>query len=485
MPEQRTYKIHHTEGEAYFGPKRPETEQPLELTTQQLSAIIKDLPLPLKVDNPQIVAWGAHSAAIRVASEDGTNYIAVIRYTEQSNSFEPEIQSKLLSDEIQSVFEGSAVPRWHIFSADAQGHPLTIRVSKEVQGATLDDIGTLHMLGNPKALQGYIKLCTEISDLLKHDRTFDISGHGGIKKFLPFLSKNILLDLGSDLSAVDIEILGEHDFSEGMSLKDKGKIFLMSSSVVLSGLVAKGVNYLLENTRYNTTEKQRDNSPEFIDPVKSLEEIINKVESLGIGYRVVGGFAFAGYLQKSGIEYQLSAARRDGTNRDVDLFLFSPRTEAISQLENEINQLAQADRSQLPISIQCLQEERAFTSRTITHINDSGAISLRYDAMETNIHSDDFAEVEVQYEGVNIKTLPLGTLVGLTLTRQGAIPFDDLMKITQCFETYKELRVPSEFLDFAKRIRSEHKKRYTKWQVKEWVNLLTGNGYDRLRQKSS
>lgn len=476
MNEVRKYSIQHPNSrETFFGPYVTEDATlPKKISETEAKQLLEELKLPLANEEKKIIAYGEHSIAFRFLGPGNKIYIGVARYPGKETNLDHELRTIKISDEMVASLEGHANNSWHVIAQDKDSRPILLKISPEIQGSTLESIGVLHLLGNPEALKNYVKLCKKLMQLITKEKSFDITGFEGFRKFLPFVSRNIVLNLGSsEVTAIDVEVLEEHEKNKFSNIKGATKLLLYFSNISFSALVATGVNSILDSTHYRSDEKKFDNSKETIDTTESLKKIISLMNESGLEYRIVGGFAYAAYLQQAGVEYELSANRFDGTKRDVDIFILSEKDDAYEALKEKI--ALEGVNLNLEVSIQRLDSHEPHHIRTGTHIREDGSIFLQFDTLTQNLPSSAFENTTVTYNGVSFPTLPLASLVGQTISRQGSIPLQDLAKIGLCYEAYPKLQVPSEYLDMAKRVREEKPNEYRHWMIKQWIELLTGN----------
>ncbi len=478
------YVISHPDGETHFYPgskeEKADKSTKIPLTEDDLLEKIKTFPLPLHPKSVEIVGFGGYSVALRFTFENGSSLVGVLRYQDT------ELPDNPSNEEMHADFADFTLGEESIICADPDGNRLTLKLVPEVKGATLKDISLLHLLSNKELLRQFADFAVQTVDLFKRKQILpDLVGHSqkGLSYF-PFFTSNIMAEFGTNtLYLVDTDLLPNNIFAEVSKMR---KIILLCRvfSVHVSGMLANMFASFLEKEAGNTLQ-MLEHHQEFTQGVKDVVEVL---ESHNVDYRVLGSVAIASYLDTAGCNYLLSAERKDGSRRDIDILVLNKSPEEIRGLEQLFAQKQQNNNhypevsfssSELPTSDSPTVLQRLLPRLTSKFVRKSDTQELvrKHGDLEMILPESDLNPQEITYQGVTFKTVNPNVLLGFAITRNGIFKFKDMEKFELFFE-HVAAEIPRRYLDFARQIRSHYRKEYRNFLIRQWLSIATRGIFD-------
>lgn len=480
---QNRYLINHPDGAStIFAPDSQnddarENNQQI-ISGEKLLEVIKKFPLPFRPQAMEIIGYGGYSVAMRITIQNGNSFVGVLRYQDT------ELPDNPTNDLIRSSFEDYSLEEWSIVLGDNEGKKLSLKFVPEIEGATLKDISVLHLLGNKKLLAQFADFCSQAFSLFKSKGVLpDLVGHNqkGLS-FFPFLTNNLMFEFGTnELKLVDTDLMPNNIFNEVSKIR-QFILLLRASSVYFSGLLAQLFVTLLE--KGSDLNNLVENDPNFVN---GISDVISTLDQHNVDYRVLGSVAIAGYLEEEGVPYPLSARRKGGSRRDIDVLVLNKTLEEIKELEKIFASKQENDDSYPEVSfsspvLSTHNPDTVFhrllpriTSKFSTR--DTGELVQRHGSLKMEIPESDLERKKVTYQGVTFDSIDPNALLGLVITRNGVIKFKDLEKF-ELFFKHVDAKIPHRYLDFARSIRSTHRKEFKNFMGRQWLSLITRGIFD-------
>lgn len=498
---QTVYHIAHADGrESYIGvnaskdlPGRKITDA----TGEQILDVVKQLKLPLAACPTSIIGWGGCSVAVRMKSKTDESTVAVFSTLPHSED-KPDLNraTDLWRKQQQVASEFSPmVPKQEMVMVEGiDGQPMLMKLSKEIPGDTLMSLSPLYVLGNKTLLQQWGEFCKKaISYFRKHKVAIDFDGRllttprSGNSWIFPLDSCNLIGAHGSnELIFIDPEVNPyDKPFDKADTYLQRyfiKRLIGLSTGALGADLLSR--IYRLRNANFDRRTKvkyieKRLGRVEYQKFVNRFGEIIKTFEQNRINYRVIGGMAIAGWLQSLCEDYHTMPYRPNHTTRDIDILVLDQPSDNLQQVLVKLK----ADYPEVSLTGMKTLQEAVSEDDTIRRdlyphkysriVQQDGKFSQIYGEVSMSLPAPDLEVVDVSFEGLKIKTLRSEVLAGLYLTRGGVIKFKDLPKIEQLYRT-THFRIPDNFIDFARSIRSTYPTYYRNFLMWELYYYLIG-----------
>lgn len=459
----------------------------------QVKQKLEGLPLPFEDNDRSIIGWGGFSVAFRVTSGN-KRFVAVMQGEESVQSCLEGIISERKSN---SWIAGFSTPQDYVISQGLNGKPAVIKISPEVEGATLKSLSPLFLIRDDHLLRQYTKLSlNKLAHFFRTGRLIDDIGHhrpnllwfADYLGFLPFSTNNTMVDFETHkLVQVDY---GTVALKEG-TFKVRPHIIMRAALLATSIALACSlipINALRNRLFYQPTSEReiKEKDPENERFVEGIADTIEVFKQRGLDIRVLGSVAMAGSIQTRGGDYYLTPRRTNGTIRDIDVLILNASSDEIQYLNSYFAWRRTKDKSYpevslfYPLSLEKIKDKDfrlgiIDSVLTQTALDQNGNLYLVYKNMKMQIPAQQMDAATVSYNGIQFPTLKEGILAGFAITRRCATRTKDIYKIIKLLELGHQ-HIPAEFIDFAREVRLAYPREFRNYHLIDILGHFTG-GY--------
>lgn len=459
-------------------------------------AKLDSLALPLRNGKPQILAWGLHSLAFTTTATNGHPVVAVLSQNPFYQSGESSRARRAEDQRISAEFSEFTLPQSFVVTEGLNpSRPALMKLAPQVAGATLHELGLLHLGYNQDLLEQWSRFTLKaIGYFLRTGDWIDTIGHLSSSYpvmilerlgLLPFASSNLMVDYtNNQLFLVDCEPYKSSNL--------KWKIILSAhlAGAAVGFLAAQGMisagslrdRLFAQPTRLEEVKVSDPENNCFLEGVADAIEILNQSD---LNYRVVGSLAIAATIQSRGGDFYLTSCRGNRSRRDIDIIILGERTDEVGCLQRLFDEKRRTIPAYPEVSLhpslqlEKLDYEDCKTPRlqiclTRIAIDKYGQTYLTFKDVRKKIPVSFFDPVYQNYDGICFPTVEVGTLVGLTLTRNGGFRTKDFNRLP--FLNLEPDDIPQEFISFVKALRTTYPTIYRNTMLREFVYHLSG-GY--------